>query len=207
MKQQTMYGRIKARREDLQMTQDELAKLTGYKSKTSITKIEGGKVDPPQSKIVAFANALQTTVDYLMGSTSRSIANLFTPEFHKVPIVGQIACGQPILAEQNIEGYANVTDIKCDYALRCKGDSMSPIIHDGDLVFIRQQPVVDNGQIAAVVIADSTDWAEATLKRVYTNGEMVQLVAENRDYDPIVIHSGDAKVTLAGRAVAVLHQL
>lgn len=207
MKQQTMYDRIKARREDLQMTQDELAKLTGYKSKTSITKIEGGKVDLPQSKIVAFANALQTTVDYLMGSTGRTVVNLFTPNFYKVPIVGQIACGQPILAEQNIDGYANVTDIKCDFALRCKGDSMSPIIHDGDLVFIRQQPVVDNGQIAAVVIADSTDWAEATLKRVYTNGEMVQLVAENRAYDPIVFHSGDAKVTLAGRAVAVLHQL
>lgn len=197
MKQQTMYDRIKARREDLQMTQDELAKLTGYKSKTSITKIEGGKVDLPQSKIVAFANALQTTVDYLMGSTGRTVANLFTPEFHKVPIVGQIACGQPILAEQNIDGYANVTDIKCDYALRCKGDSMNPTLHDGDLVLIRQQPDVIDGQIAAVLIGE-----EATLKHLYHIADGILLVSDNPQFPPMTYTGEKARdASVIGLAV------
>lgn len=197
MAQKTMYDRIRSRREDLRMTQDELAKLTGYKSKTSITKIEQGKVDIPQSKIVAFAHALQTTVNYLMGSTDKSPANLFSPEFHKVPIVGQIACGQPITADQNIEGYANVTEIKCDFALRCRGDSMNPTLYDGDLVLIRQQPDVIDGQVAAVRIGE-----DATLKHLYHIPNGILLTSDNPQFPPMTFTPDTADdVAVIGLAV------
>lgn len=200
----TIYDRIRTLRIEKGLTQEDAAKALGYNNRSTISRIEKGEVDLPRTKIMAFAELLGVSPIYLMyGRLPDTAQNVKC-----VPLIGYIACGRPITADENvIDKIVLPHGIQADFALRCKGDSMSPIIHDGDLVFIRQQPVVDNGQIAAVVIADSTDWAEATLKRVYTNGEMVQLVAENRAYDPIVFHSGDAKVTLAGRAVAVLHQL
>ena len=177
----TMYDRIKARRQELGLTQKDLADRLGYKSKTAITKIELGKVDLPQSKIYAFAQALQTNVDYLLGDVKRVPAGIIIPDFHQVPIVGQIACGAPILAEQNITGYARLANLECDFALWCKGDSMAPKFLDGDLVFIRQQPDVDNGQIAAVLIEN-----EATLKHVYKGTNSLTLVAENPAFAPLI---------------------
>lgn len=177
----TMYDRIRQRRLELGMTQKELADKLGYKNKTAITKIEAGKVDLTQTKIYAFAQALQTNVDYLMGDVKRAPAGLVIPEFHQVPIIGTIACGTPILAEENLDGFAKVTDLVCDFGLWCKGDSMAPRFLDGDLVFIRQQPDVDNGQIAAVLIEN-----EATLKHVYKQPDRLTLIAENPSFPPLI---------------------
>ena len=103
------------------------------------------------------------------------------PTMRKIPLVGNIACGEPILAEQNIECEVDIPDnIRADFALRCKGRSMEGAnIFDGDIVYIRKQEMVDNGQIAAVLIEDME--AEATLKRVYYNPEEgeLRLVPEN----------------------------
>lgn len=176
----TMYDRIKARRQDLGMTQAELAEKIGYKSKTTITRIERGEIDLPQSKIVSFARALDTTVNYLLGDIVPK--GLFKPNFQTVPIIGTIACGEPILAQENLEGLATKSDhIEADFALWCKGDSMAPRFLDGDLVFIRQQPDVDNGQIAAVLIEN-----EATLKHVYKQPGQLTLIAENPSFPPLI---------------------
>lgn len=121
------------------------------------------------------------------------------PNMIDIPLVGTIACGAPITAEENIDGYIRVpASSNADFALTCKGDSMiNARIMDGDIVFIRQQPDVENGEIAAVLIGD-----EATLKRVYKMENQIMLMAENTAYQPMV-YSGEAlnEVRILGKAV------
>lgn len=125
------------------------------------------------------------------------------PEMVRVPLVGMIACGQPITAEENLEGYVEAPkEFHCDFALRCQGDSMIEAgISDGDIVYIRSQPEVANGQIAAVRIGD-----EATLKRVYYDGERLILVPANMKYAPVAYSGPDLEgVQIEGRAVGFTH--
>ncbi len=118
----------------------------------------------------------------------------------KIPLLGNVACGEPIVANPEYELYVDATtDIHADFALRAKGDSMiNARIFDGDIVFIRQQPDVDNGEIAAVIIED-----EVTLKRVYKFENSLELRAENPRYRPLV-YSGEElnHVKILGKAVA-----
>lgn len=129
----TLYDRIKSRRIELGLTVEELAHKMGYKDKSSISKIENGKADIPQSKIAAFADALETTTAYLMGWEERPGPSQPTqkatippgfipmPKMVKVPLVGSIACGTPILAEQNIDGHVDAPeDIRSVFAVRCR---------------------------------------------------------------------------------------
>lgn len=206
-----IYQRIKMRREELGLSQEALAKRMGYKSKSSINKIEMGINDIPQSKVLAFARALNTTTAYLMGDDNSREINSIPPGFEplpktvKRPLVGNIACGEPITAEQNIEDYVDVPEtMRCDFCLRCKGDSMVEAgIHDGDVVYIHIQPEVENGQIAAVRID-----GEATLKRVFWDDDnrVLQLVPANSAYMPKV-YSGPAldSVHIEGLAVGFTH--
>ena len=102
--------------------------------------------------------------------------------YKSIPIIGTIACGTPILAEENHEGYTHIEDtIHADFAMRCRGDSMSPKFLNDDIVLIRQQPVVENGQIAAVLIDN-----EATLKRVYFDNDRLILNPENLSFAPMI---------------------
>ena len=125
------------------------------------------------------------------------------PKTYTVPLLGEIACGDPILAEQNITDQIPVPEhIKgADFALTCRGDSMiNARIHDGDIVYIRQQPDVDDGDIAAVLIDN-----EATLKRVYKMPGRLQLRAENPAYPPINVEGDDLEnVRILGKAIAFL---
>lgn len=205
----TIYERIKQRRIELGLTVEELANKMGYKDKSSISKIENGKADIPTSKVVAFARALETTTAYLLGADSSDTA--IPPGFEplpktvKKPLVGSIACGEPITAEENIEDYVDVPEtIHCDFCLCCKGDSMIDAgIHNGDVVYIHIQPQVENGQIAAVRID-----GEATLKRVFWNEQTqtLTLLAENRNFAPLV-YTGPIldTVHIEGRAVGYTH--
>lgn len=209
----TIGDRIKARREALGMTQEELADLLGYRGKSSVSKLESGQGDPGQSKVLAFARTLKTTPAYLMGWVEDPMPTGIPPGFEplpkmvKRPLVGSIACGEPITAEENIEDYVDVPeDTHCDFCLRCKGDSMIDAgIHDGDVVYIHSQPEVENGQIAAVRID-----GEATLKRVFWDkgSQVLQLVPANSSYMPKV-YSGQSleSVHIEGRAVGFTHWL
>ena len=207
----TLYDRIKSRRTELGLTVEELAHKMGYKDKSSISKIENGKADIPQSKIAAFADALQTTPAYLMGWEEQPEPKKPTippgfepmPKMKKIPLIGAIACGEPITAKQNIEKMVDVPEnIRCDFSLTCHGDSMVDAgIHDKDVVYIRIQPEVENGEIAAVRID-----GEATLKRVYYNPGTLTLMPANPAYAPM-IYTGPQleEVHIEGKAVGWTH--
>lgn len=199
-----MQNRIKGLRKNLGLTQVELGKKVGVTGAT-INKYETGlTVNIKRSMIVKLAQALDTTPGYLMGWENSDVSGFPRveplPIFKRVPIIGEIACGEPILAEENYDGEAGVDErIKADFALRCKGDSMiNARIFDGDLVFIKAQEDVENGEIAAVIIED-----EATLKRVYKYKERVELRPENPLY-PVLNYEGEELLTLRiiGKAVA-----
>lgn len=122
----------------------------------------------------------------------------------KIPIIGEIACGDPITAEENIEGYTEETFEKpipsgTLFALRCKGHSMEPTIHDGSLVTIREQPTVEDGEIAAVLVDGDN---EATLKRVKHQGDLIMLMPDNKEYDPIILDKNNPG-RIVGKAVHV----
>lgn len=122
------------------------------------------------------------------------------PAMRKIPLVGSIACGTPILAEENLDGSIEAPDhIHADFALRCKGDSMiNARIFDGDIVYIRQQESVEHGEIAAVLVGD-----EATLKRVYMYDDCISLEAENPQYKPMVYRGEEMNnIRILGKAVA-----
>lgn len=200
-----IYKRIRERRIELGLTVEELAQRMGYKDKSSISKIENGKADIPQSKVVAFAKALNTTTAYLIGADQDNTIHLpsniipVPPASKTVPLLGTIACGVPILAEENLDGEVSLPDfVHADFALRCKGDSMVEArILDGDIVYIRKQPDVENGEIAAVLIGD-----EATLKRVYKYPGQVVLQPANPKYAPM-IYAGESinDMQILGKAV------
>lgn len=137
--------------------------------------------------------------DVLMGD---SFDNIFKIEKKKLPFLGSIACGEPIFADEDRESYMMVgMDIKADFCLKCKGDSMiNARIHDGDIVFIRKQDIVANGEIAAIIIEE-----EATLKRFYyyKDQNMVILKPENPKYEDIVLMGEKLeKVKVLGKAIA-----
>lgn len=122
------------------------------------------------------------------------------PEMRKIPLLGNIACGAPILADDHIEEYIDIPKhVKADFALTCKGDSMiNARIFNGDVVYIRQQETVDNGEIAAVLIDD-----EATLKRVKLYDDRIVLEPANPLYDPLVYRGEEMNtVHILGKAVA-----
>lgn len=198
--------RIKEIRISKNITQDELALKIGT-TKQTIYKYENEIVtNIPSQKIELISNALNTTPDYLMGWSDKSTDDLYSipginpiPKTYKRPRLGTIACGEPILAEENIETYDDITDnIKCDFTLVCKGDSMiNARINDGDIVYIKQQSQVDNGEIAAVLIDN-----EATLKRVYIYEDKVVLQPENTKYPPFVYTKEEINnIRILGKAV------
>ena len=199
----TIYERIKYLREKKGFSQQELAEAVGFKTASAVNKIELGLRDINQSKILAFAKALGTTPGYLLGDDETDIFSIKgispLPKTYKKPRLGTIACGEPILAQENIEGYDDIPeDIQCDFTLQCKGDSMiNARINDGDIVYIRQQSTVENGEIAAVLIED-----EATLKRVYVYDDKVILQPENPKYSPFVYLKEEMNhIRILGKAV------
>lgn len=203
------YKRIRELRISAGLSQDELAKKTGYNDRSSIAKIEAGKVDLTQSKLVAFADALNTTPGYLMGwepDNKPPIPAGFQPlpKRDRIPRVGQIACGTPILAEENVEAYDEVPSAwHADFTLLCQGDSMEPKIKDSDVVAIHCQPMVENGEVAAVLID-----GEATLKRVFLFDDHIELRAENPAF-PTIIRIGEDMntITIEGKAVGLCRKL
>ncbi len=195
--------RIKQRRKELGLSVDEVAAKIG-KNRATVYRYESKDIEKlPLEVLEPLAKALDTTPAFLMGweepkDTANNIIPL--PEMIKIPLIGTIACGMPILAEEHIDDYVNLpSHIHADFALVCKGDSMiNARIFDGDLVYIRRQDMVGNGEIAAVLIE-----GEATLKRVRIYNDHVSLEPENPMYRPIVLWNEEMNnVQIIGKAVA-----
>lgn len=202
----TIGQRIKTRREELGISVDEIARRLG-KHRATIYRYESSEIGTlPTSVLEPLSVILETTPAYLMGwedaeppATPRPSNVQPMPPVYQVPRLGTIACGDPLLAEQNIEAYDAIPDyVQCDFTLLCKGDSMiNARIFDGDIVCIRRQPEVENGEIAAVLI----DSEEATLKRVKRYDDRLILEPENPMYKPLVFWGEEMNdVRILGKA-------
>ena len=174
-------------------------------SKSTVSQYFNGKLQFPLNRAHDFARVLGVTTDDLLGLDLSKVnpVNKLT----KIPLLGTIACGDPILADENIAGYLSeasdfVPSGKLFY-LRAKGQSMEPTIKDESLVLIRQQPDVEDGEIAAILFVDDD---EATLKRIKRAGPTVILMPDNRKYDPIVVDQ-DHPARILGKAIRVTTNL
>lgn len=183
------------------MTQKELADKTKINHAAIQRYVSGGTNNIPITRLQLMAKALGTTAEYLLGWQVPSGLNR-VEETHLIPVIGRVACGYPIIAEQNIDRMMSVpVQLKCNFILEAHGDSMTDAgIYDGDLVYIRQQPDVEDGEIGVVIIGE-----EATLKRVYHNGNVLQLVSCNAKYKPLIVDGSDGTVRIAGKAIAYTH--
>ena len=183
--------RLKELRREHGFSQRELAERIGT-SKSSINMYERGEREPGFAVLTSLCELFGVDFDTLLGGVPR----------RGVPLLGEIACGKPIFAEEQNGGFfPSEPGIRTDFCLRAHGDSMiGARIADGDLVFIRRQSAVENGEIAAVVIEDT-----ATLKRVYYDprGEKLTLIAENPRYEPQVYVGNELdRIQILGKAVA-----
>lgn len=186
----------------------DLAARTGVPKSALQRYISGTTEKIPMDRLEKLAYALDTTPQILMGWQPHEESDvppgfIPVPEMRRVPLVGRIACGTPITAEQNIEDYVEVPILHhADFALRCEGDSMIDAgIADGDIVYIRRQPDVENGQIAAVRIGD-----EATLKRVYKTPDAITLMPANAAYPPYILTGEQMQdLVIEGKAVGFTH--
>ena len=180
--------------------------------KNDLSQYVNGKVEPKQEKLTILGLALGVSEAWLMGydvpsartDTAHTIPahpNIIPmPEMRKIPLLGTIACGEPILAHENIGEYIDIPKhIHADFALTCQGDSMiNARIFDGDIVYIKQQDTVESGEIAAVLIDN-----EATLKRVRLFDDHIVLEPENPMYKPLAFWGEEMNlVRILGKAVA-----
>lgn len=207
---------LKERRIELGLTMLEVAKLVGV-SEATISRYESGNIkNMRRDRIEKYASALKVSpssfldinedndtasADPDLSALMQKYDNIKPIKLKRFPMLGEIACGEPIFADEDKEHYIMADmDIDADFCLTAKGDSMiNARIYNGDIVFIKEMPIVENGDIAAVIIED-----EATLKRVYyyPDDNMLQLVAENPKYKPLVYQGPELDtIRILGRAV------
>lgn len=203
-------NRIFQKKSELNLSYQDMSEKTGLSKSTLQRYITGDIRNLGLDKLEILAKALDVTPSYLMGWEDENkdpilenIPGIITPvQMKKIPILGTIACGDPIFAQENYDGYFMIDKNlpEADFILRAKGDSMIEAhIFDGDLVFLRKTSDVDDGQIAAVLIDD-----EATLKRVSRDKDTVILQPCNKDYKPIIVQGNDNKqVLILGEMVGV----
>lgn len=187
-------------------TQKEVADAISVSPQTFNTWTQGIAL-PRMGKIQSLANYFNINKSDLLDKHNYdlsfpNIPNIYPIELKRFPLLGEIACGEPRFASEDRESYVEAsTDIQADFCLKAKGDSMiNARIQDGDIVFIREQPSVYNGEIAAVVIDD-----EATLKRVfyYPEKDLFILKAENSKYDDLVYSKSELdNIRILGKAIA-----
>lgn len=202
-------GRLRELRKQRGLTLDALAEMVGT-SKQTVQRYETGIItNVPKEKIEALAAALGVTPATLMGWNDEKsepaplhYKNIANVSVKRLPVLGAIACGTPILATESHETFITANgDLDADFCLYAQGDSMTGArIFDGDIVFIRSQSYVDNGEIAAVIIND-----EATLKRIYyyPDDEKLILSPENPRYAPLVYIGKELEnIKIIGKAVA-----
>ena len=213
----TFSERLKSLRQEKGWSQQRLADELKL-SKSSVNMYERGEREPGFETMETIADLFNVDMNYLYGHTDIKIADPIVrskqptippgfepmPAMDVVPLVGRIACGTPIMAEENIEQMVCVPSRwHSNFTLTCKGDSMEPRIHDGDLVAIRSQPEVENGEIAAVRIGE-----EATLKHVYLHENFIELRPENPAFNSIILSRDDMNdVVIEGKAVGLCRDI
>lgn len=208
LKEEKMLAKnIREMRREKGLTLEMLAEKLGT-SRQTIHRYENGTINNiPSEKVKLLAEALETTPSQLMGWENKNGAvlgyeNILPITIKRLPVLGEISCGKPVYAEEEHESYVSAdASLDADFCLRASGDSMEGArIFDGDIVFIRSQHTVDNGDIAAVIIND-----EATLKRVYfypEEGKLI-LLPENKKYSPLVYLGEELNnINILGKAVA-----
>ena len=193
--------RIKQKRLEQDLTLKELGEKVGVAGST-ILRYENGEISKVKLPVIAsIADALNVDPSWLiLKSDNPKPYKTRKNEVKKIPLLGAIAAGKPILAEEHIEDYFNIdTKIKADFALKIKGDSMLGAgIFPDDIASIRKQGELENGEIGAILIEN-----EATLKKFYKNNGTIILQAENDKYEPIILNNGFVKIL--GKLVAVLN--
>ena len=180
---------------------------------TTYVSYEKGEREPNIEMLIRLADFYNTTTDYILNKPDSSkipqkaLDKSFIPlpETKAIPLLGTVACGSPILAEENIEAVLSVPEhIQVDFALRCRGDSMTGArIFDNDIVYIKKQEIVENGEIAVVLIDN-----EATLKRFFRYGDTVVLRAENPDFKELQFRRDELdNIKILGKAVYFLSKV
>lgn len=172
---------IKRARMKAQISQDELAKRLGYKSRSTIAKIESGENDLTQKKVAAFAKALNVSIDFLMDGDS----NENNSKGVRIPVLGRVVAGIPLEAIEDIEDYEEIPRRMASsgefFALRIKGRSMEPKLTEGDIVIVRKQEDVDSGDTAIVLVNGD----EATVKQIKKTEAGIMLIGFNVEvYQP-----------------------
>ncbi len=190
----TIGERIRSRRTEIGLSQDLLAKKMGYRSRSTIAKIESGENDISQTKLHTFAKVLDCSVSYLMGTGERT----------KIPVLGKVAAGIPLSAIREVLDYEEIPPKMASsgdfFALQIKGDSMEPRICSGDVAIIRCQPDVENGEIAVVLIGNQ----DAICKKVAKHDAGISLISLNPAYEPLFFTNEEIQslpVTIMGKMV------
>lgn len=190
------------------INQDDIVRSLGYSSST-VSDWCNAKKYPRVTKMQELADLFGVSLSDLRDEPAQPSPAIPTgfqpmPKMVQLPLVGDIACGTPITAEQNLVGAVSVPDYwHADFVLVCHGDSMAPKIHDGDLVAIRCQPEVENGQIAAVRLG-----GEATLKKVYRYPDRMELRPINPDYESTILYGQEINTaTIEGRAIGLCRDI
>ena len=198
-----IQDKIKERRLELGLTLENVAEALGV-NRSTVMRYESKSIEKmPVSVIPPLAKVLKCSPEYLMGWVDEDIElPIYQLNTIKLPLLGSVACGEPIYAEEDRESYVMAgTDIRADFCLKAQGDSMiGARIHDGDIIFVKKQEMVNDGEIAVVLVGE-----EATLKRFYYYKEqnMVILRAENPKYKDLVYTNEDInQIRVLGKAVA-----
>ena len=196
----TLGGRIRERRMAAGISQDFLAKKMGYRSRSTIAKIESGENDVAQAKIQLFADALDCSAAYLMGLNDNPSANGSV----KIPVLGRVAAGIPIEAVQDVLDFEEISAETARsgeyFALQIKGNSMEPRICEGDVVIVRRQSEVESGEIAIVLVNGN----DAVCKKVMKYDSGISLISLNPSYEPMFFTNEELAslpVTILGRMV------
>lgn len=195
---------IRRARELKGLTQDELAKRMGYKSRSTIARIENGDNDVSQSKLKKFADILDVSIDFLLDD-GKDKASVSRPKGVRIPVLGNVAAGIPITAITDVEDWEEIPEKLASsgtyFALRIKGQSMEPRIKDGDVVIVRQQSDVDTGDVAIVLVNGD----EATVKEIKKLDTGIMLIGWNTAvYSPRFYSAKDIKslpVRIIGKVV------
>lgn len=194
-----LYENIKKLREEKGLSQDALAKLTGYTDRSSITKIEKGQVDLPQSKIELFAKALGTTSEDLVGW---SVEEPTSPKRKAITInvLGRVAAGIPIEAVENIIDTEEISEDMAKkgtfFGLKIHGNSMEPRIYEGDVVIVRQQEDAESGDVVIAMI----NGCDAICKRLRKYRDGIELISNNPSYEPMFFDNE----TIASKPVKII---